>query len=199
MLLCRNTVLVCVVSVYLELPAGICLQAMHCSVQKRYSGLAALSSDTLVASGGSDPPCVDIINLGGEVLRSFSRDVTTGAELFAYPGYLCMMPDRRHFLVSDRRKAALFCLDTSGQVKFVFRPEGSLALREPNGVRADSAGGVYLAESRGVVKVTAQGVLDRPLLRRQDGVEDPRGLTLDAEGLVYVTSGEEDIVVFKVS
>ena len=40
-------------------------------------------------------------------------------------------------------------------------------------MRADSAGGVYLAESRGVVKVTAQGVLDRPLLRRQDGVEDP--------------------------
>ena len=102
------------ISVSIFVSTRYCMPVFYVSVQKRYSGLAALNSDTLVASGGSDPPCVDIINLGGEVLRSFSHDVTTGAELFAYPGYLCMMPDRRHFLVSDRRKAALFCLDTSG-------------------------------------------------------------------------------------
>ena len=172
--------------------------------QKRYSGLAALSADTLVASGGSDPPCVDIINLGGEVLRSFSRHATSGADLFLYPGYLCLTPDRRHFLVSDRRRAALLCLDTtSGHVKFVFRPEGGgMGLVEPQGVGVDSEGAVYLAESRGVVKVTARGVLDRPVLRAQpgDGLESPRGLALDAAGgLLYVTSREEDIVVFKLA
>ena len=74
-----------------------------------------------------------------------------------------------------------------------------MGLREPNGVKTDSEGRVYLAESRGVVKLTAEGLLDRPLLRSQDGLEDPRGLSLDAGGLLYVTSGDEDIVVFKLS
>ncbi|KAL8587043.1 hypothetical protein ACOMHN_023433 [Nucella lapillus] len=167
--------------------------------QKRYSGLAALNSDTLVASGGSDPPCVDVINLGGEVLRSFSLDVSTGRELFQYPAYIAMMPDRKHFLVSDRRRAALVCLSLSGQARFVLEPAGNKALKEPNGVRTDKKGSIYLAEARGVVRVTPEGQLDRALLRSsaQEGFADPRGLDVDDEGLLYVTSREEEVVVFK--
>ena len=166
--------------------------------QKRYSGLAALTSDTLVASGGNDPPSVDVINLGGEVLRSFSLHPTTGGELFAYPGYIAMMPGHpRRFLVSDRRRAALLCMDTSGQVIFTFRPEGNRSLQEPGGVRVDGRGGVYLAEARGVVRLTAEGRFERAVLRVQDGVHDPRGLDLDAGGLLYVTSHECDLLVYK--
>nr|KAG5695809.1 hypothetical protein BaRGS_013407 [Batillaria attramentaria] len=196
------------VAVSLPMSSQICLLkvlprlALQSSffAQKRYSGLAALSPDTLVASGGGDPPCVDIISLGGDVLRSFSRDAATGRDLFSYPGYITTTPGKKqHFLVSDRRRSALVCLDTSGHVVFSFRPDGGKGLRDPSGVRTDRAGRVYVAESRGVVRLTPEGTLDRPLLRAQDGVEDPRGLALDEEGLLYVTSGEDSITVFRVS
>ncbi|XP_076461316.1 uncharacterized protein LOC143293875 [Babylonia areolata] len=165
--------------------------------EKRYSGLAALNSDNLVASGGSDPPCVDVINLGGEVLRSFSHDVSTGRQLFLYPARIAMMPDRKQFVVSDRDRAALICLTSSGQVRFVLQPEGSKSLQEPSGVRVDSTGDMYVAEARGVVKVTDQGI--RALLKSsQDGLQEPRGMDLDEDGLLYVTSREEEVVVFKI-
>ncbi|XP_025095196.1 E3 ubiquitin-protein ligase TRIM56-like isoform X3 [Pomacea canaliculata] len=166
--------------------------------QKRYSGLASLSSETLVASGAEDGhPCVDIINLGGEVLQSFSHDVAKGTQLFSYPGYLSVLPGNREFIVSDRRKAAVVCMDVSGRTKFIFQPAGSMRLQEPAGVASDGHGRVYVAENRGVVRLTAQGQLDRTLLRLKDGVEDPRGIEIGSDGLLYITNAQDTIVVYR--
>ncbi|BFY97977.1 hypothetical protein BsWGS_01017 [Bradybaena similaris] len=192
-------------AVSLPLSTQICVVKIHPTLTvhtsfvsaKKYSGLATLNSSMLVASGGSDPPSVDIINLYGEVLKSFTND-NNGQPLFKYPAYVNVSPSML-IQVSDRKRGAIFCISLNGETKFHFQPDGSRKLQEPSGLTSDLSGRIFIAESRGVLSMNPDGRLDKVLVRPQDAILcDPRGLALDSEGLLYVTSNNEDIKVLKI-
>ncbi|XP_012946844.2 uncharacterized protein LOC101859079 [Aplysia californica] len=161
---------------------------------KKYCGLAALNSSTLVASGGSDPPSVDIINLYGEVLKTFVND-SQGQPMFMYPAYVNVTP-RMDILVSDRKLGAVFSLTHKGEVKFRFHPDHPRRLQQPSGVTTDPSGRVLVAESRGLLSLTASGQFSHPVVRPQDELlSDPRGVAQDSEANIYVTSHDDSVLV----
>ncbi|XP_046371468.2 tripartite motif-containing protein 3-like [Haliotis rufescens] len=164
--------------------------------EKKYSALAALDRNTLVASGGSTPPSVDIINVSGEVLHSFSRDAA-GAPLFTYPAYLCSTP-KGHILVSDRDAGTLTCLTREGVIVWCFHPQGALKLENPGGVYCDPQGRVVFAESRGVLSLLDGGQYKGAVLRTIDGVDTPRGVWAGGDGTIYLTHKQDEICVFSV-
>ncbi|GFS01312.1 tripartite motif-containing protein 3 [Elysia marginata] len=166
---------------------------------KRYTGLACLSNCMLVATGDSQPPSVDIIDLYGEVLKSFSLD-KQGVPMFEYPAYLCVTPGAM-ILVTDRKKGAVICLTPTGDVKYRFQPEGSRRLKEPCGIVSDCTGRALVAESRGLLALTPTGRFGSVLVGPRDGLlDDPRGAALcdgGADDLVYVTSADQNIEVLR--
>ncbi|XP_067656564.1 tripartite motif-containing protein 2-like [Haliotis asinina] len=164
--------------------------------EKKYSALAALDRHTLVASGGSTPPSVDIINVSGEVMKSFCRD-SSGRSLFTYPAYLCSTPSG-NILVSDRDAGTLTCLSRDGMVVWCFHPQGSLKLENPGGVHCDSRGRVVFAESRGVLSLLDGGQYEGVVLRSTDGLDTPRGVFSGVDGTIYLTHKQDEICVFNI-
>ena len=161
---------------------------------KRYSGLASLNNSNLVASGDGEPPSVDVINLYGEVLKTITAD-SVGVPLFVYPAYVSVTQGM-DILVSDRKLGAVLCLTINGEVKFRFQPTGTRKLRDPSGVTSLASGDVLVAESRGLLRLTGSGGLNQAMVRPQDGIlADPRGVAIDKDGHIYVTSHEQNVLV----
>ncbi|XP_048247899.1 E3 ubiquitin-protein ligase TRIM56-like [Haliotis rufescens] len=71
--------------IVIEVNPDLVLQS-YVSTRKKYFGLTALTSTTLAAGSGS-PPCVDILDMAGNVLRTLNR-VTDGGTLVSDPLFL---------------------------------------------------------------------------------------------------------------
>ncbi|CAL1537461.1 unnamed protein product [Lymnaea stagnalis] len=164
------------------------------ATSRKYTGLAALDRSVLVASGGSNSPSVDLINLRGKVIKRFVL-VSDGFPLLAYPAYLCVAPSAM-IVVSDRELGFVTGFSLDGVIKFRFSLYGSQNLQEPNGVACDSSGRILVSDSRGLIRLSPEGQFEKILVGPQDDtLTQPWGVAVNDCGLMYVTSSDHELVV----
>ncbi|XP_048244458.1 uncharacterized protein LOC125376741 [Haliotis rufescens] len=126
------------------------------TTKKKYICLTALSPSTL-AAGCWDPPCVDILDVSGRVMRSISR-FNSGENLICNPSCLCAT-DRGNILVSDIGTDSVYCITPEGEAVFTYTPSGERRLIEPLGITTTSTGHILVADFWGpkVVLLTPAG------------------------------------------
>ncbi|XP_067680977.1 E3 ubiquitin-protein ligase TRIM56-like [Haliotis asinina] len=155
---------------------------------KKYRCLTALSLSTL-AGGCVSPPCVDILDMSGTVIRSVKK-FNSGKNLIRDPRFLCTTGGG-NILVSDTR--SLYCITPDGDVVFTSTREGRL--REPRGIATTSTGHILVADwgARKVILLTAAGEFVRDLLTFEAG--KPYGLSVCGHKL-YVSQEDRCVITF---
>ncbi|XP_048244421.1 protein wech-like isoform X1 [Haliotis rufescens] len=168
------------------------------TTKKTYMGLTALSPSTL-AAGCLDPPCVDILDISGRVMRSVSR-FNSGENLICKPCFLCAT-DRGNILVSDIDADSVYCITPEGDVVFTYTPTGERRLRRPQGITTTSTGHILVADSwaHKVVLLTPAGEFVTDLLTSQDGLQNPCGLMFCDCKLYGVEDNGDTVKVFNCS
>ncbi|XP_071078599.1 E3 ubiquitin-protein ligase TRIM56-like [Haliotis cracherodii] len=168
------------------------------TTKKMYTCLTALSPSTL-AAGCCDPPCVDILDMSGRVMRSVSR-FNSGKNLICSPSYLCAT-DKGNILVSDIGSQSVYCITPEGDVVFTYTPTGERRLSLPRGITTTSTGHILVADlsANKVILLTAAGEFVRDLPTSQDGLNNPRGLMFCNCKLYVVEHYEDAVKVFNCS
>ncbi|XP_048248560.1 E3 ubiquitin-protein ligase TRIM32-like isoform X2 [Haliotis rufescens] len=146
------------------------------TTSKAYFSLAVLRPSSLAAGGVA---CVDILDMGGHVLRS----VTThnNETLFACPDYMCVN-NKGNILVSDRGEQSVTCVTLEGDVVWRYAPTGDGSL-DPFGISTSPTGDILLADISKVTRLTETGdcVTDH-----KDIGCDPWGLYVDRHDTLFV-------------
>ncbi|XP_048248551.1 uncharacterized protein LOC125378015 isoform X1 [Haliotis rufescens] len=146
------------------------------TTSKWYVSLAVLNPSSL-AAGTWD--CVDILDMGGHVLRS----VTThnNETLFPSPWYMCVN-NKGKILVSDRGEQSVTCVTSEGDVVWRYAPTGDRTLI-PCGISTTPTGDILVADRNKVIRLTETGdyVTDH-----QGICFDPLGLYVDRHDTLYV-------------
>ncbi|XP_071079716.1 uncharacterized protein [Haliotis cracherodii] len=145
------------------------------TTKKKYRCLTAMSPSTL-AAGCWHPPCVDILDVSGRVMRSVSTP-DTGQKFICNPEFLCPS-DMGNILVSDAGSHSVYCITPEGDVVFTYTPKGEKRLSLPQGITTTSTGHILVADypAHRVILLTAAGEFVRDLLTSQDGLQYPHGL-----------------------
>ncbi|XP_046550605.1 uncharacterized protein LOC124260357 isoform X2 [Haliotis rubra] len=154
------------------------------TTNKQYWGITSLTPSTLAASSQS-PPCVDILDMTGNVLRSVSP-LCSGTKILKIPWFLCTTRTG-NILVSDCSHRVL-CLTPEGDVVFTYPPTGHTTKVNPQGITSTNTGDILVALyfQDNVVHLTESGQLVRNVLTAGDGVDRPYGVCADGRGHVYV-------------
>ncbi|XP_048248490.1 protein lin-41-like [Haliotis rufescens] len=145
-----------------------------------YYSLAVLSPSSLAAGTYY---CVDILDMGGHVLRSVDNQIQ-----FTRPFCMCVN-NKGNILVSDCEKKSVTCVTSEGDVVWRYAPTGDRALIFPCGITTTSTGDILLADryTNKVIQLTESGEYVRDVLTSQDGVPSLRGLWSDNHGSIFVT------------
>ncbi|XP_071082779.1 tripartite motif-containing protein 2-like [Haliotis cracherodii] len=158
---------------------------------KQYYALASLSPSQLATGTYKQSHSVDILDMTGRILRSINTGVI-GSPDFIH------VTRNNNLIVSERDGKSLVCVTSEGDAVFTYTPTGDRALSYPLGITTTSTGDILLVgyDSHKVIQLTESGQFVRAVLTQQDGLICPRGVCLDADGLLYVTSGRY-VKVFK--
>ncbi|XP_048248494.1 tripartite motif-containing protein 2-like [Haliotis rufescens] len=153
------------------------------TTRKWYYSLAVLSPSYLAAGTTN---CVDILDMGGHVLRSVATH--NNETLFTYPFHMCVNT-KGNILVSDMGKKSVTCVTSEGDVVWRYAPTGDRALRYPYGISTTGTADILLVDrnTNKVIQLTASGEYVRDVLTSQDGVHSPVGLWSDKHGSIFVT------------
>ncbi|XP_071100136.1 uncharacterized protein [Haliotis cracherodii] len=156
----------------------------------RYSCIAFLSPGTLVGSyvnkGG-----VDIFDMSGNVLRKF--DVIHIDEPYSVCTY------NGNCIVGDTKKRAIMSFNDMGNMQFKYKPRGEKKFVGLLTVMAHG-GYIYAADRKGnrVVQLTVAGKFVRDVLTVEDGIEEPQGICITDDNLLYVSVIYSYIKVFRI-
>ncbi|XP_046361744.2 protein wech-like [Haliotis rufescens] len=163
------------------------------TTSKQYWGLTYLTPSTLAASYLS-PPCVDILDMTGNVLKSISP-LQNGNNILQSPYFLCTTRTG-NILVSDQGSKCVVCLTPEGDVVFTFRPTGDTALTWPRGITSTSTGDILVTDftQHKVIHLTESGQFVRNILRDQGGIVKPSGVEVDGCGRMYVCMYDQAVV-----
>ncbi|XP_048253788.1 protein wech-like isoform X2 [Haliotis rufescens] len=158
--------------------------------KRQYNGLACLNSSQLVAGGKDSRASVDVLDMKGNVLKSINTGVIKN------PSYIHVTRNN-NLIFSNAAVKSLVSATCDGEVVFTYTPTGEKALKYPRGVTTTSTGDILLVDSYShrVIQLTESGQFVRDVLTQHDGLECPRGICLDDDGLLYVTN-YNDVKVF---
>ncbi|XP_046584628.1 protein wech-like isoform X2 [Haliotis rubra] len=163
---------------------------------KQYKGITSLTQSTLAASCKS-PPCVDILDMSGHVLKSVCPDHEDG-NILDRPKSLCTTRTG-NILVSDGGTKCVLCLTPEGDVVFNYRPTGHTALKDPRGITSTSTGDILVTDfsQHRVIHLTESGQFVRNVMTSQNGARYPRGLCVGGRGRIYLcASGEVKVFTY---
>ncbi|XP_067652569.1 protein wech-like [Haliotis asinina] len=162
------------------------------TTNKMYVGITSLTPSTLAASSQS-PPCVDILDVTGNMLRSISPQLN-GNTVLQFPNYLCTLRTG-NILVSDRGSKCLMCLTPEGDEVFTFRPTGEAALKCPQGITSTCRGDILVTEisQHRVIRLTESGQFLGNILT---DIKFPRGICVDGHDHMYVLSEGINLYTF---
>ncbi|XP_071083287.1 protein wech-like [Haliotis cracherodii] len=153
--------------------------------RKQYWGITSLTPSTLAASSIS-PPCVDILDMAGHVLRSICPDQPS-RYILKNPNFLCTTRTG-NMLVCDSGSTCVVCLTPEGDVVFTYNPTRDTSLKYPLGITSTSTGNILVTDYflHRVLHLTESGQFVRNMLTSQDGVQKPRGVCVGGRGRMYV-------------
>ncbi|XP_046584575.1 uncharacterized protein LOC124291596 [Haliotis rubra] len=159
------------------------------TTSKQYWGITSLTPSTLAASSHS-PPCVDILDMSGHVLKSVCPR-HRGGDILKYPNFLCTTRTG-NILVSDWGTKCVVCLTPEGDVVFNYRPTGDTALKDPRGITSTSTGDILVTDNsqHRVTNLAESGQFVRNILTSQDGVKNPWGLCVGGSGRMYLCTSD---------
>ncbi|XP_048249123.1 tripartite motif-containing protein 2-like [Haliotis rufescens] len=163
--------------------------------KKKYRCLTSLSPSTL-AAGCMDPSSVDVLDMAGVVLRTFSGH-NTGKNLIREPWFLSTT-NKGNILVSDGGSGSVFCVTLEGEVVFTYTPTGGRELKRPRGITTTSTGHILVADywTERLVLLTKTGEFIKDLLMSKDGAESLCGVFLHGTRL-FVTESSQRVKVFE--
>ncbi|XP_048254981.1 uncharacterized protein LOC125381668 isoform X2 [Haliotis rufescens] len=155
------------------------------TTSKRYYGITSLTPSTL-AAGSHSPPCVDILDMTGHVLKSVCPGQPS-RYMLKNPLYLCTTRTG-NILVSDWGSTCVVCLTPEGDEVFTYSPTGDTALKDPHGITSTSTGDILVTDYHlhRVLHLTESGQFVKNILTSQDGVQYPRGVCVGGRGRMYV-------------
>ncbi|XP_067651136.1 uncharacterized protein [Haliotis asinina] len=182
----KNQIVIVGVNPDLELVSTI-------TTSKAYWGIAYLNPSRLAASSSS-PPCVDILNMTGNVIMSL-RSPKSSNTIFQDPSYLCTTRTG-HILMSDWMSKYVSCLTLEGKIISFYRPTGDTALMEPRGITSICRGDILVTDSslHKVIHLTEKGEFVRNLLTDEDDIDTPVVVDVDGRGRMYVGLYYEGVV-----
>ncbi|XP_071090479.1 E3 ubiquitin-protein ligase Midline-1-like isoform X2 [Haliotis cracherodii] len=160
------------------------------STRKGYYGLTSLTPTTLAAGSSGDPPCVDILDMAGNVLRTLDP-VTDGERLVSDPWFLSTTT-QGNILVScgDYGAGSVLCLTPHGDVVFRYQPIQQWPF--PGGITETNTGHILVIyhNAECVIQLSASGTFVRDVLTSRDGITSPYGLYLGESQHLYVTDDD---------
>ncbi|XP_067652639.1 E3 ubiquitin-protein ligase TRIM56-like [Haliotis asinina] len=161
--------------------------------RKQYRGITSLTPSTL-AAGSHSPPCVDILDMTGRVLRSISP-LHKGNTILQFPNFLSTTWTG-NILVSDWGTNCVTCLTPEGDVVFIYRPTGDTALRCPQGITTTGTGDILVTDYslHRVIQLTESGQLVRNILTKESGINCPAGICVDPYGYVCVCFSSQGVI-----
>ncbi|XP_046559840.1 tripartite motif-containing protein 2-like [Haliotis rubra] len=163
--------------------------------KKKYRCLTSLSSSTLVA-GCMDPSSVDVLDMAGVVLQTFSGH-NTGQNLLREPWFLSTTING-NILVSDGGSGSVYCITREGGLVFAYTPTGDRELKRPRGITTTNTGYILVADywTERLVLLTQTGEFIKDLLMSQNGAESLCGVFLHSTRL-FVTESSQKVKVFE--
>ncbi|XP_048253794.1 protein wech-like [Haliotis rufescens] len=150
--------------------------------KRKYYGLACLNSSQLVAGGDDSRASVDVLDMKGNVLKSINTGVIKN------PSYIHVTRNN-NLIFSDEEVKSLASVTSDGEVVFTYTPTGDKALVYARGVTTTITGDILFVDTgtNRVIQLTESGQFVRDVLTQLYGLERPRGICLDDDGLLYVT------------
>ncbi|XP_067651094.1 uncharacterized protein [Haliotis asinina] len=165
------------------------------TTSKQYWGITSLTPSTLAASSSS-PPCVEILDMSGHVLKSVCQN-HEGGGILRYPYFLCTTRTG-NILVSDNGTKCVVCLTPEGHVIFNYRPTEDTALKIPRGITSTSTGDILVSDggTKCVVCLTPEGDVVFNYRPTEDtALKIPRGITSTSTGDILVTDNSQHRVI----
>ncbi|XP_067665355.1 E3 ubiquitin-protein ligase TRIM56-like isoform X2 [Haliotis asinina] len=153
----------------------------------RYSCIAFLSPGTLVGSHVGRRGGVDVFDMSGNILRKFD------SSHFGDPYSVCTY--NGNCIVGDEKNHAIMCFSEMGNMLFKTEKifQGLLSVKAHRGY-------IYASDREGqrVVQLTADGKFVRDVLTREDGIEEPQGICITDDNLLYVSVINSYIRVYRI-
>ncbi|KAK3611357.1 hypothetical protein CHS0354_025885 [Potamilus streckersoni] len=173
---------------------------------KQYRGICCQISENpsdsklIVSSCASNNQCVDVLNLEGEVIKSFREDTRfPSKQLFTWPYYVTTNITGDMMVSDCETKTGLVYLAKSGQIKHDCLGIG-IVIQDPRGICADVMGNVYLADKSAHVihSLTADGKYVKAVVTGRDGLVQPIAVSISPFGHLIVTQDNGDIKVYAI-
>ncbi|XP_048247900.1 uncharacterized protein LOC124121199 [Haliotis rufescens] len=155
------------------------------STRQRHVGLTSLTPTTL-AAGSLDPPCVDILDMAGNGLRTLDP-VTDGGRLVSDRSFLSTTRQGNILVFGSGYGAGrVLCLTPHGDVVFRYRPKQLNPF--PRGITETNTEHILVIDRRAkcVIQLSASGTFVREVLTSRDGITSPHGLYLSESQHLYV-------------
>lgn len=167
--------------------------------ERQYDGIAFSFKDSFLVVSSIRDCLVDIIQLGGEVIRSIHSD-TVGSPLFREPRYVAVSPDGA-IVVSDVEQGTVISFDNYGRVLSQYRPESGNGLKKPQGVSVDKIGNIFVADNGNnrVQLCTNDGVFQRNVLGHESGLDKPVAIEVSSSNRMIIVQNDGMVKVFSYS
>jgi len=162
--------------------------------ERQYDGISYSASESYLVVSCMREQCVDVIQLDGHVLRSYSNS-GNGDPLFDQPRYVTAGPDGA-IIVSDIGSHSVKCISRRGD--FVFDYNASGELRNPQGVCVDKIGNVFLADNSNdrIQLLTSHGTFQRYVLVRDSGLERPCAVFVSGSNRLIIVQNDGMVKVY---
>lgn len=167
--------------------------------ERQYDGIAFSAKDSFLVVSSIRDCLVDIIQLGGEVIRSIHSD-TLGAPLFREPRYVAVSPEGA-IVVSDVEQNTIVSFDSYGRILFQYKSESGKGLKKPQGVSVDKIGNIFVADNGNnrVQLCTNDGVFQRNVLGNDSGLDKPVAIEVSSSNRMIIVQNDGMVKVFSYS
>lgn len=162
--------------------------------ERQYDGISYSNTESYLVVTCMRERVVDIIQLDGEVLKSFQND-GSGEFLFDRPRYIASSVGGT-IVVSDIGIHAVKCIDRNGYSLYTYT--GHNDLKCPQGICVDKIGNIFVADNSNdrVQLLTSHGAFQRFVLAKESGLERPCAIMISGSNRLIIVQNDGMVKVY---
>ncbi|CAH1774112.1 unnamed protein product [Owenia fusiformis] len=147
-------------------------------------GLAVNSHNQFVVTD-SESRNVYIYDADGCLLHSIDHIDYNDEKVFQHPLYVAINNSNYDIIVSDCTAGCVKVFDCDGRYRFTYNGKGTL---NPRGVCSDKFGNIFITDwhSDSIHMINSQGLFQRCIVTKNDGIEKPQCLVVNETGNLVV-------------